>query len=76
MLFVETHKLCTLTGAARYQCNSLYDLYDRTDPTYTIENFLKAITANMVMTVGPEKTDSPYHDAWILKRIAMIQKQP
>ena len=27
----------------------------------------------MVMTAGPEQTDSPYHEAWILKRIAMIQ---
>ena len=27
----------------------------------------------MVMTEGPEQTDSPYHEAWILKRINMIQ---
>ena len=27
----------------------------------------------MVMTLGPEQTDSPYHEAWILKRIAIIQ---
>ena len=46
---------------------------DGTDPTYTTEDFLNAITANMVMTAGPEQTDSPYHEAWILKRIAMIQ---
>ena len=25
------------------------------------------------MTAGPEQTDSPYHEAWILKPIAMIQ---
>ena len=47
--------------------------FDGTDPTYTTEDFLNAITANMVMTAGPEQTDSPYHAAWILKRIAMIQ---
>ena len=47
--------------------------FDGTDPTYTTEDFLNAITANMVMTAGPEQTDSPYHEAWILKRIAMIQ---
>ena len=47
--------------------------FDGTDPTYTTEDFLNAITANMVMTAGPEQTDSPYHDAWLLKRIAMIQ---
>ena len=27
----------------------------------------------MVMTAGPEQTDSPFHEAWILKRIAMTQ---
>ena len=44
-----------------------------TDPTYTPVDFLNAITANMVMTAGLEQTDSTYHEAWILKRIAMIQ---
>ena len=27
----------------------------------------------MVITAGPEQTDSPFHEACILKRIAMIQ---
>ena len=48
--------------------------FDGTDPTYTIEDFLNAITANMVLTAGPEQTDSPFQEAWILKRYAMIQK--
>ena len=47
--------------------------FDGTDPTYTTEVFLNAITANMLMTAGPEQTDSPFHEAWILKRISMIQ---
>ena len=25
------------------------------------------------MTAGPEQTDSPFHETWILRRIAMIQ---
>ena len=32
--------------------------FDGTDPTCTTEDFLKAITANMVRTAGPEQTDS------------------
>ena len=47
--------------------------FDDTDRTYTTEDFSSAITANMAMTAGPEQTDSPFHDAWILKRIAMIR---
>ena len=31
--------------------------FDGTEPTYTTEDFLNAITANMVMTAGPEQTD-------------------
>ena len=27
----------------------------------------------MLMTAWPEQTDSSYHEAWIMKRIAMIQ---
>ena len=41
--------------------------FDETDPTYTTEAFLNAITA------GPVQTDSPIHETRILKRIAMIQ---
>ena len=29
--------------------------FDGTDPTYTIEDFLNAITANMAMTAEPNK---------------------
>ena len=47
--------------------------FDGTDPTYTTEDFLNAITANMVMTAEPEQILSPFHEAWILKRIAVIQ---
>ena len=47
--------------------------FDGTDPTYTTEDLSNAITANMVMTAGPEQIDLPYHKAWVLKRIAMIQ---
>ena len=40
---------------------------DGSDPFYTTGDFLNAITANMVMTAGPEQIDSPYREAWILK---------
>ena len=37
--------------------------FDGTDPNYTTEDFLNAITANMVKTAGPKQTDSPFHEA-------------
>ena len=48
--------------------------FDGTDPTYITEDILNAITAYTVMTAGPEQNDSPYQEACILKRVAMIQK--
>ena len=47
--------------------------FDGFDPTCTTDDFLNGITANMVMTAGPERTDSPHHEAWIVKWNAMIQ---
>ena len=47
---------------------------DGIDPTYTTGDFLNAITANMIITAGPEQTDSPFREAWILKRNTMIQR--
>ena len=46
---------------------------DGTDPNYKTEDFFIAITANMVMTAGPEQNDSLYLKEWILKQIATIQ---
>ena len=47
--------------------------FDGADPTCKTEDFLNAITTNMVMTAGPEQTDSLFLETWILKRIAMFQ---
>ena len=47
--------------------------FDGTDPMYTTEDYLNAITANMAMTAGPEQIDALYHETWFLKRIATIQ---
>ena len=46
-----------------------------TDPTYTTKDFLNAITANMVMAARPEQTDSPFHEAWILKRPYVLSRE-
>ena len=40
--------------------------FDGTDPIYTTEGFLNAITVNRVMTAGPEESHPPFHEAWIL----------
>ena len=47
--------------------------FDVCDPTYTTDDFLNTITTNLAMTAGSRQVDSPYHEARILKRIAMLQ---
>ena len=64
---VGIHKLCIPIYADRCQRP-----FDGSDPTYTTEDFLNAITANMVMRSGSKQIASPFHEAWIFKRIAMI----
>ena len=46
--------------------------FEGNDSLHTTDDFLNAITANMVMTAGLEQTDSPYDEAWISKRIVTI----
>ena len=36
-------------------------------------NRLQRLSANTLMRAGPEQVDSPYHEAWVLNQIAMIQ---
>ena len=38
-------------------------VFDGTDARYTSEDFPNAIIENIVTTAGPEKTDSPFHEA-------------
>ena len=37
--------------------------FDGTDPTFTTDDFLKAIAANMVMIAETEQVDCPYYEA-------------
>ena len=69
---INAEKINSCLGGSVHMQQSLR-AFDGTDPTYTTENFLNAITANLVMTAGPEQVDSPYHEAWTLKQIARIR---
>ena len=72
VIFRNTEMIYPYLGGSVHMQHSLTP-FDGTDPTYTTEDFLNAITANMVMTSGPDETDSSYHEALILKQIAMIK---
>ena len=43
------------------------------DPEYSVEDYLNAITANLILYIGPEPINSPLHQNWIQRRTALIQ---
>ena len=43
------------------------------DPEYSVEDYLNAVTANLILNVGPEPINTPLHQNWIHRRTALIQ---
>ena len=43
------------------------------DPEHSVEDYLNAVTANLILTIGPESINTPLHQNWIHKRTALIQ---
>ena len=44
-----------------------------TDPKYSVEDYLNAVTANLILNIGPEPIITPLHQNWIHRRTASIQ---
>ena len=36
-----------------------------TDPEYSVEDYLNAVTANLILNIGPEPINTPLHRNWI-----------
>ena len=48
-------------------------LFTGTDPEYSVEDYLNAVTANLILNIGPEPIHTPLHQNWIHRRTALIQ---
>ena len=48
-------------------------LFTETDPEYSVEVNLNAVTANLILKIGPEPINTPLHQNWIHRRTALIQ---
>ena len=44
-----------------------------TDPECSVEDYLNAVTANLILNIGPEPINTPLHQNWIHRRTALIQ---
>ena len=43
------------------------------DPEHSVEDYLNAVTANLILNIGPEPINTPLHQNWIHRRRALIQ---
>ena len=44
-----------------------------TDPEYSVEDYLNAVTAYLILNIEPEPIKTPLHQNWIHRRTAVIQ---
>ena len=48
-------------------------VFTGTDPVYSVEDYLNAVTENLILNKGSEPIYTPLHQDWIHRRTALIQ---
>ena len=48
-------------------------VFTSTYPEYSVEEYLNAVTANLILNLGSEPVNTPVYQNWIHRRIALIQ---
>ena len=62
-----------LMGGLSIQSNKPLMVFTCTDPEYSVEEYLNAVTANLILNIGPETIITPLHQNWIHRRTALKQ---
>ena len=62
-----------LMGGSSITSNKPLMVFTGTDPEYSVEDYLNAVTANLFLNLGPEPSSTPLHRNWIHRRTALIQ---
>ena len=50
-------------GGSPIRSNKPLMVFTGTDPEYSVEDYLNAVTANLILNIGPEPINSPLIDA-------------
>ena len=50
-----------LMGGSSITSNTPLIVFTDTDPEYTVEDYLKAIIANLILNIGPEPIKTTFH---------------
>ena len=62
-----------LMGGSSITSNKPLMVFTGTDPEYSVEDYLNAVTANLILNIGPEPINTPLHQNWIHRRTALLQ---
>ena len=62
-----------LMGGSSITSNKPLMIFTGTDPEYSVEDYLSAVTANLFLNIGPEPINTTLHQSWIDRRTALIQ---
>ena len=62
-----------LMGGSSITSSKPLMVFTGTDPEYSVEDYLNAVTANLILNIGPEPINTPLHQNWIHRRTALIQ---
>ena len=62
-----------LMGGSSIQSNKPLMVFTGTDPEYSLEVYLNAVTSNLILNIEPEPINTPLHQNWIHRRTALIQ---
>ena len=62
-----------LMGGLSITSNKPLIVFTGTDPEYSLEGYLNAVTANLILNIGPEPIKTPLHQNWIHRTTALIQ---
>ena len=60
-------------GGSSISSNKPLTVFTGTEPEYSVEDNLKAVTASLISNKGPEPLNTPHHQNWIHRRTALIQ---
>ena len=59
-----------LMGGSSITSNKPLMIFTGTD---SVDDYLNAVTANLILNIGPEPIKTPLHQNWIHRRTALIQ---
>ena len=62
-----------LMGGSSITSNKPLMVFTGTEAEYSVEDYLNAVTANLILIFGPEPINTPLHQNWLHRRTALLQ---